>query len=150
MTCKDFELIVFGAILGFGLSILSEFIRKAVDSRDRRKHGEQLFKAIILEIEGGINRCQTLVQGLDKNIISFSRIYTALWDSMIVEISYYILEYIKDPEILKTIHSIYNSFDLINFNMEREEFGVGAAFAKSHLEGILDRLSNLKGHENEN
>ena len=144
MTCKEFELIVFGAILGFVLSILAEFIRRTWDRRNRREYGEQLLKSIIIEIERGISRCQTLVQNLNENKISFSRIYTALWNSMKVELSHYIFEYIKDPEILKFIHSIYNSFDLVNFNMEREQFGVGAAFASSHLEGIQDNLSKLK------
>lgn len=65
MTCKDFELIVFGAILGFVLSIIGEFIRRALDRRDRRISGEQLLEAVILEIEKGVSRCQTLVQNLE-------------------------------------------------------------------------------------
>ncbi len=144
MNGKELILIVFGTILGFVLSMLAEYTRRVLDRRARRERGEQLLNAIVEEVELGISRCQTLIKNLNEKKLSFSRIYTALWNSTIVELSQYIFEYIKDPEILKFIHRIYYSFDLVNFNMEREKFDVGAAFARDHIVGIQNNLSNLQ------
>lgn len=140
MPWKDICLIVIGAILGFASSILAEHIRRALDRRDRREYAKQMLLAVIKEIEEGIIRCKGLIQAMNENKISFSRIYVAFWDSMINEIS----QHIKDPEALKLLHSIYYRFDLINFNMEREKFEVGAAFANQYLTEIEENLSNLK------
>ena len=97
MTWQDIGLIVFGAMLGFALSILAEYIRRTWDRRDRCERGKQLLSAIVKEVEEGIARCQWLVQARNEGRISFSRIYTAFWDSMKAELA----QYIGDPEALR-------------------------------------------------
>ncbi len=136
-------MILFGAILGFASSVLAEYIRRAWDRRERRKRGKELLSAIVEELEEGVSRCEYLVKARNENRVSFSRIYIALWDSSKVELSQYI-EDLKAPEVLRLLHKIYYRFDLINFNMEREEFGVGSAFAEQYLSEIQENLSKLK------
>jgi len=51
---------------------------------------------------------------------------------------------IEDPEIFKLLDSIYYAFDLVNFNMNRNEFGIGAAFAKARLSGMRERLEKIE------
>ncbi len=143
MSWTDVCLIGFGAVLGFAFSVLAEYIRRVMDRRERRERSEVLLSAIVEEVEEGVSRCQTLVKFKDEKRVSFSRIYTALWDSTNVELSKYI-EDLKAPEVLSLLHKIYYRFDLINFNMEREEFGVGAAFADQYLQEMQDNLSKLK------
>lgn len=140
MPWQDLGLIAFGAILGFALSMLAEYIRRTLDRRNRRERGKQLLSAIVKEIEEGIARCQGLVQARNEGKISFSRIYIAFWESMRAELP----QYIEDPEVLRLLYSIYYRFDLVNFNMEREEFGVGAAYAEEYLAEMEANLSSLK------
>jgi hypothetical protein len=143
MRCRDVYLILFGAILGFVFSMLGEYIRRVWDRRERRRLGKELLAAIVEELEQGISRCEYLVKARSEKRISFSRIYIALWDSSKVELSQYI-EDLKAPEVLRLLHKIYYRFDLINFNMEREEFAVGSAFAEQYLSEIRENLSELK------
>jgi hypothetical protein len=152
MTSKDLLFIVFGAILGFGLTIWLEHIKRQWEQRDRFKRAQQLLSAIIIEIENGIKRCERLVFLRDESLkkvmekqqnkidVSPSRIYTSLWDSMMFEFS----ECIKETKILKLLHSIYSNFDLVNFNMERNDFLMGANFAADKLSYIKTSLSEIK------
>jgi hypothetical protein len=143
MSCKDIYLILFGAILGFFFSVLAEYIRRVWDRRERRKRGKELLAAIVEELEEGVSRCEYLVKARNEKRVSFSRIYIALWDSSVAELSQYI-EDLKTPEVLRLLHKIYYRFDLINFNMEREQFSVGSAFAEQYLSEIQKNLSELK------
>ena len=143
MSCRDIYLIVFGAILGFASSVLAEYIRRVWDRRERRKCGKELLSAIVEELKEGVSRCEYLVKAKSENEVSFSRIYTALWDSSKIELSQYI-EDLKAPDALRLLHRIYYRFDLINFNMEREAFATGAAFAEEYLQEIRENLSKLE------
>jgi len=152
MISKDLLFIVFGAILGFGLTICLEHVKRQWDQRDRLKRAQQLLSAIITEIENGINRCERLVSLRDESlkkarekqqneiVVSPSRIYTSLWVSMMFEFS----ECIKETKILKLLHSIYSNFDLVNFNMERGDFRMGANFAADKLSYINTSLSEIR------
>lgn len=143
-TFNNIILLLIGSIIGFGFSILGDIIRNYKSKKHRKQKGEQLIKSILNEIEQGIKRCDSLIKMKNEGRISFSRIYVSLWQSMQVDLSHYIYEFLKDPNILKYIHSIYYTFDLINFNMEREQFGVGAAFANDHRKKIEDEYIELK------
>ena len=143
MTCQYIGVIV-GAILGFASSTAAECIRRHLDQRDRRKRRKQLLSGIVKEIEEGIDRCQTIVHFRDIDRSSLSRIYTAFWESTIAEL----LQHIEDPEVLGLLHSIYYRFDLVNFNMEKDRFGSGAAFASQYLEEIQVNLSELQARLN--
>lgn len=50
---------------------------------------------------------------------------------------------INDIEIIGILHKIYYRFDLINFNMERDAFGVGAAFAEQYISEIEINYNKL-------
>ena len=41
------------------------------------------------------------------------------------------------------MYSIYNSFDLINFNLEKDRLGTGASFARDHKKQIDENYSIL-------
>jgi hypothetical protein len=142
-TINDIILLLIGSIIGFCFSILGDIIRNRKNKSYRKQKGEQLIKSILNEIEQGINRCDYLIKMKSEGKISFSRIYVSLWQSMQVDVSNYIYEFLKDPNTLKHIHSIYYTFDLINFNMEREQFDVGAAFAHDHRKKIEDEYDML-------
>jgi len=143
-TLNDISFLIIGSIIGFVFSILGDIIRNRSNKKRRKHNGEQLIKSILNEIEQGTKRCDSLIRMKAEGKISFSRIYVSLWQSMQVDLSHYIYEFLKDPNILKLIHSIYYTFDLINFNMEREEFGVGAAFANDHRKKIENEYIELK------
>lgn len=170
MTSKDLLFVVFGsgtilgAMLGFGLTIWAEHIKRQWDQHDRCKRAKQLLSAIITEIENGIKRCERLVSLRDESLkkakerqkeqdlregektinieisVSPSRIYTSFWNSMMFEFS----QYLKETKILKLLHSIYSNFDLVNFNMERNNFLMGANFAADKLSYIKKSLSEIK------
>gem|GEM_PF-3693455 len=143
MSCKDALLIVFGAALGFGLGILADFVRRTLDRRERSKRTKELLSAILEEVKEGVSRCEGLTEKRETNRVSFSRIYLSLWESSCAELAQQI-EALKEPEILRLLHKIYYRFDLVNFNMEREAFESGAAFAAEYLEEMKENLSKLK------
>jgi len=141
---RDIFLIITGAIIGFVFSFLGDILRKCLDRKKRKAEGTQLLFSILAEIDLGRRRCNYLIQQLDKNVISFSRIYVSLWENMQVNLSHFIYEFLSDPKILELIHSIYYTFDLINFNMERNKFDVGAAFARDHKSKVDEKYEELK------
>jgi len=96
-----------------------------------------------METKQGVGRCKQLAQWLKDKTISFSRIYTGLWDSNNSQVVQRV-GHLKSQQILELLHGLYTSFDLVNFNMERGEFGIGAAFASDHLEGMQGKQSELR------
>jgi len=139
---KDIILILVGAVIGLAATLFAEHKKRLREKIERRDRGRQLLKAIIEEVKMGIDRCNGLSKRLDDNppSISFSRVYTGLWDSTLPELS----NSIDDLEILRLLNSTYYYFDLVNFNMNRYEFGVGAAFAKDKLQSLKENLSKLE------
>jgi len=124
--------LVIGAILGFSGALIIESIKRCWEKRDQEEKNKKMLKGLEIEISEGINRCRALIKFRKGKKISFSRIYTAFWDSIKFELS----QNLKDVEILRLLHRIYYRFDLVNFNMERDRFGVGAAFAKEYIDEI--------------
>jgi len=144
---KDLLLIILGALISLGSILFVEHKKRLREKNTLRDHGRQLLKAIIEEVKMGIDRCEGLAKRLDNDPqeFSFSRVYTGLWDSTIPELT----KSIEDLEIIRLLDSIYYYFDLVNFNMNRNEFGVGAAFAKDKLPKLKQNLSKLEIKLNE-
>lgn len=136
----DIISVIIGFILGIVGSIIVECVRRFWKKKDEKKYAQKLLQALCTEIEEGIKRCNHIVNIRQQKKISFSRIYVALWDSAKIRIS----EVVEDLEVLRLLHQIYYRFDLINFNMEREEFSVGSAFAKEYIAEIKENYSSLK------
>lgn len=132
--------VIIGFIIGIIGSIFVEWIKRSWKKKDQKDYAKKVIQALCREIEEGIKRCRWLIDAAKENKISFSRIYIALWDSAKLRIS----ESIEDLEVLRLLHQIYYRFDLINFNMERGAFGVGAAFAKEYIAEIEANYSSLK------
>jgi len=139
MVWEKIILVMLGALIGLFVNIIIDFNRRIYAKRDLQERREKLFVAILNEVAEGVERCHGLVEKLDKVEGSFGRIYTAFWDSMRNEIALYI----EDIEVLKLLHSIYYRFDLVNFNMEKNRLGAGAAFAKQYLSEMQANLEML-------
>ena len=144
---KDISLIIVGALIALASTLFLDHKKRAREKSEQRDRARQLLKAIIEEVKMGISRCAGLSKRLDDNppSISFSRVYTALWDSTLPELS----KTINNLEILRLLNSTYYYFDLVNFNMNRNEFAVGAAFAKDKLTYLQENLSKLEIRLNE-
>ncbi len=136
----DIMSVIIGFMLGIVGSIIVEWVRRFWKKKDEKKYAQKLLQALCKEIEEGIKRCNYIVTIRKQKKKSLSRIYVALWDSAKIRIS----EVIEDLEVLRLLHQIYYRFDLINFNMERGEFGVGGAFAKQYIAEIKENYSSLK------
>ena len=138
---KDLFLIFFGAALGFGFAYLTEWRRRLDERKDKAERSKQIALDVSLEVLQGIRRCVNMTKGISQKpaSLSFGRIYTAFWDSVKDELA----RDLEDREILKLLHRIYHRFDLVNFNMQRGKLSVGAAFAKSHLQGMVEDLDNV-------
>ena len=132
--------LIIGALVGFGSSVGLEYIKRGWERRDKKEKARNILKALTQEIEEGIERDEGLIKFLENNKISFSRIYTEYWGST----NSILIQYINDIEILNLLHRIYYRFDLINFNMERDRFGAGAAFAKQYIDEIKENFKKLK------
>ena len=138
---RDLFLIFFGAALGFGFTYLTEWRRRYHDRKDRAYHSKQIAMDVSFEAKQGINRCFNLAKGISKKPKSFSlgKIYTAFWDSVKNELA----RDLEDREALKLLHRIYHRFELVNFNMDKNRLGAGAAFADTHLQEMVDDLESL-------
>lgn len=132
--------------LGFASALLTlilyERLKRCLDKKERRNTTKKLLQVLCKEIEEGIKRCKHLIELRKKGEakISFSRIFVDLWDASKLKIA----ENIDNLEILGCVHQIYYYFDLINFNMEKDRFGVGAAFANDKIGEIEGKYSTLK------
>lgn len=132
--------VVLGAILGFVGTLLIELAKRRWDDKDQKEYSQKLLIALCKEIEEGIGRSKWLIEASKNGKGSFSRIYIGLWDSSRLKIS----EIVEDEEILELLHKIYYRFDLINFNMERDRFLPGAAFARDYINEIESNYQKLK------
>jgi hypothetical protein len=141
MSFEDIFLIFFGAVIGLCATLFVEHKKRLSEEYWRRDRGKKLLKAILEEVKIGIERCDGLSQRLNMQPpeLSFSRIYTGLWDSAIPELS----KSIDDLEIIRLLNQTYYYFDLVNFNMNRNEFGIGARFAKDYLPNLHSNWSEL-------
>lgn len=131
---------VLTASLGFGTAVLIDYIRRRQDKQERVARGKKLLLAIVEEAEEGISRCQRYSQLKEEGKFSFSRVYTALWESGLVELS----ENIEDIGTLMLLHEIYYRFDLVNFLMEGGEYARGGQMASDHLPKMQANLTAVK------
>jgi len=132
--------LIIGAIIGFGSSIGVEWTKQCWEKKNQREKTRRMLKALEKEIEEGIERSKALIKFLQNDKLSFSRIYIKYWES----INSILAQCIDDIEILNLLHRIYYRFDLINFNMEHQRFGVGAAFAREYIDEIKENFEKLK------
>lgn len=144
---KEIFLLFLGALIGIFSTFFVEHKKRLREKNEQIEHGRKLLKAIIEEVKMGINRCEYLAKNISSASpsISFSRIYTGLWDSTLPELA----KSIEDLEIIRILDNIYYYFDLVNFNMNRNEFGIGAAFARDKLLNLKDNLRNLEMKKNQ-
>ncbi len=140
ISCTNISYLLIGAVLGFGGTIIVESAKRSWAKNDQKDRNKYILRGLEKEVEEGIKRCEGLVKFLEENKVSFSRIYTAFWDSAKFEI----LQNLKDIEILLLLHRIYYRFDLVNFNMEQARLGAGAAFAKEYIEEIKKNYEKFK------
>ena len=91
-------------------------------------------------VEEGIERAMYMANLHGQDKFSFSRIYTALWQST----NQCLAASLDHAEMLILLHRIYYRFDLINFNCEKDRPGSGGAFAKQYMNEIKENLSKLK------
>ncbi len=135
---------VWSSLAGFGLGLVSSLvvlgIQRGADVRSEREYARKIARSLVSEIEEGISRADGLVQMLQNNKVSFSRIYTDLWRATNQELA----SKLEDPEVLVLLHRIYYRFDLVNFNFEHDRPGPAAAFAKDYLAEMKANLSKLK------
>jgi hypothetical protein len=124
--------IFLGATLGFAGNFFTEKIKRFWERKDKKEDMAKIFLVLEKEISEGIKRCDGLTGFKNNNKISFSRIYVTLWDSVRFEICINF----EDQKLLESLHQIYYRFDLINFNMEKDRFDVGAAFAEEYIDEI--------------
>jgi hypothetical protein len=111
-----------------------------LEKEDRKEYSKNLLQSLSKEISEGIKRTEWLIDAAKEGKGSYSRIYIALWDSSRLKIS----EIVEDTEILRLLHQIYYRFDLINFNMEHDRLGPGAAFARDYIDEIKSNYEALK------
>lgn len=131
--------LIIGATLGFCGILFVEAKKRSWTEKDQGEKNKNILKGLEKEIEEGIKRCEGLIKFLEGNKLSFSRIYTAFWDSAKFEL----LQNLKDIEILLPLHQIYYRFDLVNFNMEQGRLGAGAAFAKEYIDDIKENFNKF-------
>lgn len=132
------------ALGGFALGLLSSYlilrIQRSWKAKDDNAYNKKVIESLISEIEEGIDRAQTMGDLNSQGKVSFSRIYTMLWESTNQRLA----GTLGNAEILTLLHRIYYRFDLINFNCEIDRPGSGGAFAKQYLTEMQENLSNLK------
>ncbi len=132
------------ALGGFALGLLSTWltirVQRSWKKKDDDTYNRKIVEGLITEIEEGIRRSKYMIELHGKNQASFSRIYTALWQSTNQRLA----ATLSNPEILKLLHRIYYRFDLINFNCKMNRPGSGGAFAKTYLSELEKNLLTLK------
>jgi len=144
MSLEQIGLIAFGAGLGFFFSIIGQQLTyrheresKIADDEIKRKN---LFTALLIEIETGMNRATGLVRMISEEKISFSRIFTPFWESAIGDL----INLVKDENVIRPIFVLYYRFNLINFNMDQMRFGSGAAFAETYIVEMNQNIKDIK------
>jgi hypothetical protein len=139
-SCSNLSFVIIGGLIGIAGSLLVEWVRRHFLKKDRGVYARKVLQAISKEIEEGISRCQGLSDLANRNTISYSRVYTDLFDSVKLRIP----EDIEDIDTLRILHRIYYRFDLINFNMEHDRFDRGAGYAKEYIAEIKANYESLK------
>lgn len=139
MPWKEIGLILFGAALSQVGVFLDNWSQRQHEKREYEKSAKMLLKGLAEEISEGITRSKGYVENIGKRQISFSRIYTGLFDSVKSELP----NITESSEILVLVHKIYYRFDLINFNMESGRLGSGQAFARDYISEIETNYSKL-------
>lgn len=139
------EIIIFvaGLISGFMTRGYWEKKKRRWYKEDQAKLAKDLLKCLGIEIEEGISRCDTIIEIAMRNEFSLSRIYVDLWDASRIKL----IQVIENKEIIRLLHKIYLRFDLINFNLSREdktERKAGIGFAQQYLAEIKDNYNKLK------
>lgn len=140
ITWTNIIYLILGAILGFGGTITVESIKRCWSKKDQERRNKNMLRGLEKEIGEGIKRCEGLIKFLENEKVSFSRIYTEYWTSTKLSLT----QNINDIAILDLLYRIYYRFDLINFNMDHNRFGVGAAFAKEYIEEIKENFNKFK------
>ncbi len=131
--------VIVGAVIGFFGIFFMELKKRSWAKKNQKEKNKNILNGLEKEIEEGIKRCEGLIKFLENNKLSFSRIYTAFWDSAKFEL----LQNLEDIEILLPLHRIYYRFDLVNFNMEQRRLGAGAAFAKEYIDDIKENFNKF-------
>lgn len=132
--------LIVGAIIGFLGTVIIEYIKRLWDRSDQKERNRNILKGLEEEIAEGIKRCEGLIKFLQNSKISFSRIYIEFWESTKSELS----QNLKNIEVLNLLYEIYYRFDLVNFNMEMNRPGAGAAFAKEYIGEIKRNFEKFK------
>lgn len=135
---------IWSSLAGFVLGLLSSLVVLAIqrrsDEKTAQRYARKVVKSLASEIEEGISRAEGIVQMLAQNKVSFSRIYTELWQSTNKELA----SGLKELNVLVLLHRIYYRFDLINFNFDKDRPGPAAAFAKDYLAEMKANLTTLQ------
>ena len=145
IDCSNIIYLLIGTIIGLFGNLVLEWKKRKWQEEGEKKKIYGILQSLEKEIKMGIDRAESLVKFAENNKVSFSRIYTGIWDSA----KLYLTEKIKEQEILWTLQKIYTKFDLINFNMEagsidRTRLASGAAFAKEYIEEIKENFEKFR------
>lgn len=137
--------LLIGAAIGFFGNLILERQKRKWQEKDENRKISSILQSLEEEIKIGIDRAEALVGFAQNNKVSFSRVYTGIWDSTRV----YLVEKVEGVEILRSLQKIYTKFDLINFNMEagsidRTRLASGAAFAKEYIAEIRENYEKFK------
>jgi hypothetical protein len=92
--------IFFGFLLGFLPLFIIELIKNYTKRMEQRLFVINLLFSLTKEIEEGISRCKSLINMMEDNRISFSRIYISFWDMAKLTIC----TQIDDIELLGLLH----------------------------------------------
>lgn len=134
----------FGAVAGFAFGLLSAYltlrVQRSWQSQDQAAYAAKIVASLVSEIEEGISRTRYLAGLHERGEVSFSRIYTALWESTNQSLA----ASLRDADLLKLLHQIYYRFDLINFNFAGNRPGPAGAFAAEYLGQLEEDLARLR------
>jgi hypothetical protein len=123
-----------GALAGFGGALYLDHKRREKEKEEKRQKLKSILELLMIEILEGFHRCWGW---LAETATIYSRIYVQLWESVRV----FIFENINNKQIIKCLHKVYYSFDLINFN--QEQYGkVGFESGKGHAQNALGSISS--------
>lgn len=136
---QNIAYLVIGLVLGFCGTFVLELLKRQQDKREQKENAKKLLQVLSKEIDNGIVRCKWFIELVDKQQISFSRIYTKAWESA----SSVIAKDIGDVDTLILLYAIYYHFDLINFNMNQQRFGSGASYAQQYITDIEKNHDSL-------
>jgi len=133
-----------GALAGFGFGLASAYltllVQRGWQKRDECEYTRKVVQSLLDEIEEGLVRVRYLAQLHEDRNASFSRIYTALWQSTNQRLA----ASLGDPALLSLLHQIYYRFELINFNFEMDRPAPAGAFAHEYLGQLETDVARLR------